>query len=170
MKSNDLPPLELLRNTFDYNPATGDLIWKVSRGSIKAGQVAGCQNSPEKPYVKVHLAGKSYLAHRLIYKWVHGEDIPEGKLIDHINGKKDDNRIDNLRVLSNADNVYLAKPAKHNKSGVRGVTFIKQREMWEVQHRGVYIGSYHHFGVAVEVKRGLDKYEQSVMFQNVTTP
>jgi hypothetical protein len=170
MKISELPPVELLRELFDYDAETGILRWKVSRGSVKAGSIAGSPNSPTKPYLKVNVRGRAYLAHRLIYKMVHGEDCPDGKLIDHINGIKDDNRITNLRVLSNADNVYNAKPRSDNKSGVKGVTFMEDRQMWNVYHRGIYIGTYHHFGVAVEVKTGLDKYEQSVMLQNVTTP
>ena len=45
---------------------------------------------------------KPYRAHRVIWALVHGE-WPEGQ-IDHINGVRDDNRLENLRVVTNQDN------------------------------------------------------------------
>lgn len=44
------------------------------------------------------------LLHRVIWEEHYGK-IPEGKFIDHINHKRDDNRIENLQLLSHGDNV-----------------------------------------------------------------
>lgn len=46
-------------------------------------------------------------AHRVIYFSFHPELLPDEKyyVIDHVNGKRDDNRLDNLRAISNLENI-----------------------------------------------------------------
>ena len=50
---------------------------------------------------------KNMKIHRIVYFSFHPELIPEQKyyFIDHINGKRDDNRLENLRPASNLENV-----------------------------------------------------------------
>lgn len=70
-------------------------------------------------YYAVVLNGKRERLHRLIYENLVGE-IPEGYVIDHINGNKLDNSINNLRIVKqavNARNVVLAKRLDIRKSG-----------------------------------------------------
>jgi hypothetical protein len=61
---------------------------------------------PTTGYCRVNLNGKLYGAHRLVYALYHEAD-PKGMDIDHINGNRADNQIDNLRLVSpryNAEN------------------------------------------------------------------
>ncbi len=58
-------------------------------------------------YVRFKLNGKLKFAHRVIWEMFNGK-IPEGKVIDHINGIKDDNRIENLRLTTQRQNVQYA--------------------------------------------------------------
>lgn len=44
-----------------------------------------------------------YSVHRLVYEAIYGE-IPDGMQIDHINGNKNDNRIENLRCVTGKEN------------------------------------------------------------------
>lgn len=49
-------------------------------------------------YIQGKIDKKFYFAHRLIWQYFNG-DIPEGMIIDHINGVRDDNRIEILDWL-----------------------------------------------------------------------
>lgn len=109
---------EMAREVLRYEPDTGLFRWKVNRGKCKAGQVAGTKHS--EGYVQINTCGRLLLAHRLAWFFVYGK-LPDC-LIDHRNGQRDDNRIDNLREADHSLNGQnQRKPQKGNKSGVLGV-------------------------------------------------
>jgi len=69
-----------------------------------------------------------------------------GKLIDHINRDKLDNRTRNLRHVTPTENVLNSKIRKNNTSGYRGVNYRKQSQIYEsrITHKGIryFLGSY----------------------------
>ena len=67
----------------------------------KAGHIY-C-NLDKDGYIRVRTNGKEYRAHRIIWEMFNGP-IPEGLLIDHIDGDKLNNRIDNLRIATRRQN------------------------------------------------------------------
>lgn len=72
-------------------------------------------------------AGKTIYLHRQI------TDAPKGKVVDHIDGDSLNNRLSNLRVCSQAENVRNRKNVqKNNTSGQKGVMFRKDRRKWIV--------------------------------------
>lgn len=109
---------------FDYKD--GNLFWKVSRGSISKFSKAGTLGS--HGYVQIRLMGKFYLAHRLIYLLINGQ-IPEQ--IDHIDGDKTNNKIENLRSSTQSQN--RMNSVGFSKSGVKGVSWDKRLCKWAVQ-------------------------------------
>lgn len=159
-QAKPLPSQKVLHETFDYNPETGDLIWKVrpdhqfsnpgqarSINSREAGRVAGA-NSNRGGYIAIGitLPGEkvfNYFAHRLVWKWVHGVD-PED--IDHINGNIRDNRIANLRSVPHSENMKNAAMKRNNKSGVVGVCKPANFNKWvatiKVNKKQVHLGSF----------------------------
>lgn len=106
---------ERLKELFDYNPETGNLVWKVRRQRIKVGGVAGRVDN--QGYRRIRLDGRNYQAHRLVWLWHHGE-WPKYE-IDHINRVRDDNRIENLRDVSGSINRLNSD--RPNKTGLAGV-------------------------------------------------
>ena len=123
-----------------YDPETGLLSW-AARGVPKfdnklAGKVAGA-NRPDG-YKSVRFQGKTYLAHRLAWRLYHG-DWPEGE-IDHINGDKLDNSIQNLRVCTTAENRRNMPTRKNKTSRFSGVR--KSRNAWSVIVDSKYRGHF----------------------------
>lgn len=73
-----------------------------------------------------------YGAHRVIWKWMTGEEPEE---IDHINGMPFDNRFTNLRAVTHADNARNLRRPANNVSGITGVLFVAKSGRWRAQIR-----------------------------------
>lgn len=117
-----------LKELLLYDPDAGQFIWLVNKGTAKAGDVVGAYS--KQPYLEVHLDGKKYLGHRLIWLYVFGY-LPD-KLIDHEDGNSRNNKFTNLREASTSQNALNKKLNANNTSGVKGVSFRKDRKKYAV--------------------------------------
>jgi hypothetical protein len=115
-----------VNSLFEYRD--GKLYRKVRRSNSKEGHEAGWLGN--KGYRIVGLDYQNVLVHQLIYLMHHGY-VPE--CIDHINGIRDDNRIENLRSASCSENNYNQKISKRNKTGCKNVSWNKARSKWVVR-------------------------------------
>ena len=112
---------ERVRELFDYDVETGNLIRKTNASSrARIGDVAGCEDG--RGYLFTGISGKYYKNHRIVWLW-HNGYLPEGE-IDHINRNKIDNRIENLREASSVCQRRNQNLRKDNKSGVKGVFLV----------------------------------------------
>ena len=96
----------------------GELHWAKGGRGRRVGVPAGCKDSTG--YRVVSIKGNSILEHRLIWFMFNGS-ISEGLEIDHINGVRDDNRIENLRLATKQQNQCNMKRNSNNKTGYKGV-------------------------------------------------
>lgn len=112
---------EEIRGVLEFNPETGAF--------NRPGKIRTLGVLREDGYLRISMFGLNLMAHRLAWLHVHGE-WPNGQ-IDHINGVRSDNRIANLRVVTNSvNNQNLRGPKSHNKSGFLGVLWDPKSRKW----------------------------------------
>ena len=146
-----------VREYLDYDPTTGILIWLKDLGRNKKGTRAGSQGKPGT-YRGLFFNGVSYQEHRIIWLWYHGK-LPETyvEYIDHINRIKDDNRIENLRCVSQSVNLHNHDHA--GRSGVRGVSLQGSRWWAQINMNGKLVYSEYFDTKEEAVKARQEKFD-----------
>lgn len=100
----------------------------ISKVGVKKGSIAGTV-SRSRGYSFVKLFGKVYPAHRIIWE-MHNFTLKPTENIDHINGVRSDNRLENLRAVSASENRRNVAKSRRNKSGVCGIRFRADKSCW----------------------------------------
>lgn len=129
----------------------GQLFWATTVSSHGVqGKRAGYLRKQDG-YRSLQLHGRALKEHRVIWE-MHFGIIPENMQIDHINGIRDDNRIENLRLVSQTVNNLNCRKSKNNTSGVNGVSWVSSRRKWRVDFRSKLVGVYASFIDACEAR------------------
>lgn len=170
MAAKALPSQEVLRQLLDYDPETGALTWR-GRGVewFKDGRqtrehnaaIWNSKNAGRPAFTAIStgyrygaILDQNLLAHRVIWKMVHGVDPDH---IDHINGNRSDNRLANLRNVDATANTRNSRIPNHNTSGHLGVSFDKGRCKWAayitVSGRKVSLGRFACIGQAIKSRK-----------------
>lgn len=118
-----------------FNLEDGKLIRKKAAAKAKAGTSSTAKD--RDGYLVVGVDGKLYRAHRMVWLYIHGS-LPENCDIDHINRVKDDNRPENLRAISHAENLQNKTRYKNNRTGFKGV--------WRSNQTGKFVAVIEHMG------------------------
>lgn len=121
---------------------TGALIRLQSRSNrVKPNTVAGSLR--KDGYLGVSLLNKQYLVHRIIWL-LHYKEWPKDE-VDHIDGNRTNNKIENLRISNRFDNNRNRHgPSKSNKLGVLGVYSHKHKYIAtiRVNSKSIYLGLF----------------------------
>lgn len=104
---------EELRENFDYDAETGELRRKDGGGSWRGA-------GKDRRYLITSYRSKDYYAHRLVWQYHYGAPPP---MIDHKDNNPRNNRVENLRPCSPAQNQYNSSRKVNNKSGYKGVVY-----------------------------------------------
>jgi hypothetical protein len=129
-------PQATLKRLLDYSPETGEMHWRVNRGGVKAGTLAGYLSPAGYCFISVN--NRMRLRSRLAFCWMTG-DYPE--FVDHANGIRNDDRWENLRACTRQEN-------NRNKDRAfgSGVSFHKHTGKWRarirVDNREIYLGLF----------------------------
>lgn len=139
MEPGEIDP-DYLRYLFKYKD--GHLYWRDTPGraafkSKKAGR------STPYGYISIEIDGIPHQAHRLV--WIYHFGTTK-KFIDHIDGNRSNNKIDNLRLCDRFENAHNRKRCKRNKTGVKGVRVRPDNGRYEVRiavrNKRLVLGSY----------------------------
>lgn len=119
---------ENVRELLDYSPETGIFTWKISyHRHWSKGDVAGYD---VQGYRCIQYLGVQSKLHRLAFLWMLGR-MP--KVVDHVDLDRSNNKWDNLREVTQAQNCLNRPAHKDCKSGVKGLIWSKYHLKWEVR-------------------------------------
>jgi len=132
-----------LKQALRYDKDTGRFYWlNPKSNALKSGQIAG--RVTDNGYRQIMVDGIRYQGHRLVWLWHYG-CFPENE-IDHINGLRDDNRIENLRAATKAENQQnIGSARRHSKTGLLGASYHagnRWRAQIRVDGKKYYLGLF----------------------------
>ena len=146
-----------LKAHLSYEPETGSFTWLRSASGRIMSRHAGTVMSDG--YVCIYVLGRLYQAHHLAWAFIYGAWPTQ---IDHINRKRGDNRLSNLRLATNSQNAHNKREPANNTSGFKGIRFKKNR--WEascmVCGKRKYLGRYSSLDAA---KNAYDSFARSAI-------
>ena len=154
---------DIYNDLLSYDIETGNLFWKFRdrkwfdceaefkrwNGRFPGKRALTGDNG--KGYKVGAILSKRVSSHRVVWE-MHFGKIPEGMQIDHVNGVRDDNRIENLRLVTCSQNNKNRK-AQKTSTGKMGVHFRRDNSMWRaiISHEGncMRLGQYKTYEEAV---------------------
>lgn len=162
MANKHLPSAEVLRQLLRYDSTTGLLFWRerdvswfpTSGGAARwngkhAGKVA-LTSQNRQGYLQGQVLKVCVKAHRVAWA-IHYGHWPDH--VDHINGDVKDNRIVNLRSVSQADNNRNAKVRRDNKTGFPGIQQYGPNGRWKAVIGNDYIGLFDTLEQAISARK-----------------
>jgi hypothetical protein len=174
MANLDLPPREILMQLLTYNENTGHLFWNERPESMFTSAVHSAAHQCKKwnsrfagkialnaarsdGYRRGAIFGKNYMAHRVIWKIVHGSDPDQ---IDHADGSRTNNKIVNLRDVSAIGNRHNMAISSKNTSGQSGVRWQGHRFKWQafitVNYEFISLGTFANIEDAIAARKAAE--------------
>jgi len=168
-KETEITPA-LLHEILHYDSESGLLFWKRRpREMFSSDRICNSWNSrftDKEAFTFVSLGyrrgaifGRPYPAHRVVWAMEYGE-WPDGN-IDHIDHDRQNNKINNLRVVTKQENSKNQSLRNTNKSGVNGVSWYKRDSKWqafiEVDGKSKCLGRFVNIEDAIAARANADR-------------
>lgn len=166
MAKKPLPCPTVLRQLLRYEPETGKLFWKHRPQhwfpSKRGYSVWNARYANAEAFTSVDAYGYKHgnlfnvrtKAHRLI--WAYSKGAWAEHDIDHINGVRDDNRIENLRAVTRSVNLRNTKIRQDNTSGHVGVSLMPKSGRWRARVQGQTIGIFGTIEEAIAARKAAE--------------
>ena len=169
---------EYLQECFIYDKTTGNLIWKQRplrhfknekamkwvNGRFAGMQVGNIKKTSKKSktqYLSTRVNNIFFAVHRLV--WIYHFDLISNSMqIDHIDRNGLNNRIENLRLVTQSINKRNMPLQSSNKTGVNGVNWHKSAKKWQsritdLNGKRLDLGRFNNFEDAVKVRKDAEK-------------
>lgn len=168
MAKQEAVTVDFIRQILDYDLETGLFTWRhradASRkwNSKWAGKPAGsiCKYG----YVVIKINGTAYMAHRLA--WLHANGSWPNEFLDHKDMVRSNNRLSNLRPCNGSQNKANMRTRVDNRTGLKGVTFMKDRKKWRATLQPISLGDFDcpaaaHFAYVVAADKKYGEFARS---------
>lgn len=136
--ANNQQLLKFLKENFIYTENTGKL-WRKFDGKFTTTSSMSASG-----YLQTRIKNKTYYTHKLIWM-LYYDEIPQNEL-DHIDGNKINNKIENLRKATHSENNRNRSKPSNNTSGYKGVAWHKQENKWRayitINQKQISLGLY----------------------------
>lgn len=125
--------------------------------NITLGSEAGTCNGLGYKRVMVH--GEHTMVHHIVW-YMHGNEIPEGFEIDHIDHDRENNGIENLRMVARTTNMQNKSTYRNSKTGHHGVTIRpdsgKYRAKITVNKKVINLGTFESIDDAISARKAAE--------------
>lgn len=150
-----------LRKFFTYDKKSGVIQHRKTRRSISIKPDAG-------GYLRLSFRGKQVFAHRAAWLIANGPFPPGKPQVDHINGKRDDNRLKNLRAVSTSENLRNQSCNVRSNTGIRGVSLVggKYLTLIGYKKKSIFLGR---FDSLIDAAKARSDAEIRYNFRNAKT-
>ena len=108
---------------FKYDPETGNLYKRINGTDNFRSKPSGTKT--KTGYVQIGVDGKLYLAHRIIMLLVN-KSLSDESQVDHIDHNRLNNKLNNLRVVSQSGNMRNCGKRSDSSTGITGVVYHKR--------------------------------------------
>lgn len=163
------PEPELVAELMRYDPSTGGLEWRERpkesfRSQRESEAIRWNARYAGKPAFTAKMGGGYYcgainkiaLQAHVVAWCLHYGKWPSGE-IDHINGNRQDNRLENLRNVTRADNARNRRTPRNNTSGVIGVSYCKRDRVWIAHIASKRISSHKNKDDAISARKSAEQ-------------